>query len=107
VQFILACDEIVLAGCIATWYFARDKTKLSHSLSRSIGRTITYHLGSAALGSLLIAIIQAWGGGGRGIRLRTATHTHLPTRIWLMLRRAASPLADRVSGPKTARPEQF
>lgn len=57
-EFILACEELVIAGCVATWYFTRDKSKMSHSLSKSIGRTIMYHLGSAALGSLIIAVIQ-------------------------------------------------
>jgi hypothetical protein len=60
-QFVLACEEVVIAGCVAAWYFTRDKSKMSHSLSKSIGRTIVYHLGSAALGSLIIAIIQVGG----------------------------------------------
>ena len=57
-QFILACQEIVLAGAVATWYFTREKSSISSPFTSSIYRLVRYHIGSAAFGSLIIAIIQ-------------------------------------------------
>ncbi|XP_030838771.1 choline transporter-like protein 1 isoform X2 [Strongylocentrotus purpuratus] len=57
-QFILACQECTIAGAIAEWFFARDKSLLSTPILKSIYRIIRYHLGSLAFGSLLIAIIM-------------------------------------------------
>jgi len=57
-QFILAFEQMVLAGTIATWYFTRDKSTLRLTVLRSTYRTLRYHIGSLAFGSLIIAIIQ-------------------------------------------------
>eukprot|EP00049_Salpingoeca_infusionum_P017614 m.353687 g.353687 ORF g.353687 m.353687 type:complete len:667 (-) comp16820_c0_seq1:211-2211(-) len=59
-QFILACEEIVIAGSIASWYFTQGSSAglLKMPYCSSIGRLVKYHMGSAAFGSLLIAIIQ-------------------------------------------------
>jgi hypothetical protein len=57
-QFIVACGQIIVAGMIATWYFTRNKSDLDHVMIGSVGRLLRYHLGSAAFGSLIIAIIQ-------------------------------------------------
>merc|ERR1712000_614137 len=58
VQFVLACQEITLAGCYATWYFTHDKEAMKSPVRQSMWRVFRYHLGSAALGSLIIAIIE-------------------------------------------------
>lgn len=57
-QFILACEEICLAGAISAWYFTRDKGQLSWPYFKAVGRLIRYSLGSAAFGSFIIAVIQ-------------------------------------------------
>ncbi|XP_074640243.1 choline transporter-like protein 1 [Tubulanus polymorphus] len=59
-QFVVACHEIVIAGAIATWFFTRNKKKLGccSPILASIGRLIRYHLGSAAFGSFIIALVK-------------------------------------------------
>ncbi|KAI8824855.1 plasma-membrane choline transporter-domain-containing protein [Fimicolochytrium jonesii] len=58
-NWIIAIGQTTIAGSIATWYWARDKKNLpSFPVIRALGRTFRYHLGSLALGSLLIAIVQ-------------------------------------------------
>eukprot|EP00038_Savillea_parva_P000896 m.99716 g.99716 ORF g.99716 m.99716 type:complete len:675 (-) comp10316_c0_seq1:3996-6020(-) len=56
-QFILACEEISLAGCITEWYVNQHETKFG-ALFRSMWRVARYHLGTVAIGSLIIAIVQ-------------------------------------------------
>ncbi|XP_013398047.1 choline transporter-like protein 1 isoform X2 [Lingula anatina] len=58
IQFIIACQQMVIAGAIATWYFHRDKSQIGYPVLASTGRLIRYHLGTVAFGSLIIAIIQ-------------------------------------------------
>ncbi len=59
--FSRACAELVLAGAFASWYFVRDKKRdmPRFILIRSIARTLRYHAGTAAFGSLLLALIKA------------------------------------------------
>ena len=68
--FFAACNEFVLAGCITQWYKAGNKTddsgKIvgresapSGSYFRSVWHLARYHLGSVALGSMIIAVCQA------------------------------------------------
>jgi hypothetical protein len=65
--FLAACHEFVLAGCITNWYKWQGATddageKLTApnmALFRSMGRLARYHLGTVALGSLIIAVVQA------------------------------------------------
>lgn len=57
-EFILACQQMVIAGSVASWYFTRDRSSLSYPISRSIGRLVLYHLGSVALGSFLILLFK-------------------------------------------------
>lgn len=57
--FLNAYNQVTIAGAIATWYWTMDKTeKLDRPLIRSASRTCRYHLGSIAIGSLLIAIVE-------------------------------------------------
>jgi hypothetical protein len=53
-----ACHEFILAGCITNWYKYEGKAP-GFALFRSMWRLIRYHLGTVALGSLIIAICQA------------------------------------------------
>jgi len=58
-QFILAIGEIIFAMAIAKWYFARDKSKIRNGqVWSSMTTSIWYHTGTAAFGSLIIAIIK-------------------------------------------------
>ncbi|KAJ3311676.1 hypothetical protein HDV04_003821 [Boothiomyces sp. JEL0838] len=57
--FFSGINQVTVAGAIATWYWTMDKKKsLKFPVLRSFGRTLLYHLGSIAVGSLLIAIVE-------------------------------------------------
>ncbi|KAK3091614.1 hypothetical protein FSP39_021199 [Pinctada imbricata] len=57
--FIVACQDIVLAGAVATWYFTRQVFfKLGCPILKSTSRLIRYHLGSVAFGSFIIALVR-------------------------------------------------
>ncbi|XP_064090066.1 choline transporter-like protein 1 isoform X2 [Macrobrachium nipponense] len=57
-QFVLHCQDLTIAGAVALWYFARDKKKLGWPIATSMKRMYLYHLGSIAIGSLIIAIMK-------------------------------------------------
>eukprot|EP00588_Corethron_pennatum_P027338 CAMPEP_0194312848 /NCGR_PEP_ID=MMETSP0171-20130528/9771_1 /TAXON_ID=218684 /ORGANISM="Corethron pennatum, Strain L29A3" /LENGTH=625 /DNA_ID=CAMNT_0039067551 /DNA_START=353 /DNA_END=2230 /DNA_ORIENTATION=- len=58
-QFIIAIGEIVLAMCYSKWYFTVDKSgRIDTSIFSATRITLCYHAGTAAFGSLIIAIIQ-------------------------------------------------
>lgn len=57
-QFCIACQHMVIAGAVAEWFFTRSKENLESPLRKSFNRLIRYHLGSIALGSLLVALVQ-------------------------------------------------
>ncbi|XP_018324863.1 CTL-like protein 1 [Agrilus planipennis] len=56
-EFIMACQQMVIAGAVAHWFY-RNKYKDDSHISYAIGKLIKYHLGSVALGSLLITIVK-------------------------------------------------
>uniref|UniRef100_A0A131YNU4 Choline transporter-like protein n=1 Tax=Rhipicephalus appendiculatus TaxID=34631 RepID=A0A131YNU4_RHIAP len=57
-EFVLACQQAVIAGVIASWYFCKDRTTLVWPVGRSAARLFIYHLGSVALGSLLTPLCR-------------------------------------------------
>jgi len=58
-QYIIALGQIIVALCIAKWYFTRDKGQIGNStVFSSIKQAGWYHCGTAAFGSLIIAIIK-------------------------------------------------
>ncbi|KAL3284220.1 hypothetical protein HHI36_018383 [Cryptolaemus montrouzieri] len=57
-QFLIGCQHIVIAGAVSIWYFTRDKSKLGSPINQSFYNLIRFHLGSVALGSLIIAVVQ-------------------------------------------------
>ncbi|XP_077986585.1 choline transporter-like protein 2 [Glandiceps talaboti] len=59
-NFIIALDQIVLAGAFASYYWAFTKPKdiPVFPVTASLWRALRYHLGTLAFGSLIIAIIQ-------------------------------------------------
>ncbi|KAJ3043032.1 hypothetical protein HDV00_005939 [Rhizophlyctis rosea] len=57
--FLVGFSQLTLAGAFSLWYWTLDKRRIpSFPVLRSLYRTIRYHLGSIALGSVLIAIVQ-------------------------------------------------
>jgi hypothetical protein len=58
-EFIVAIGQLVMALCFSSWYFTREKEKISSlTVLWSLRIALVYHLGTAAFGSLIIAIIQ-------------------------------------------------
>ncbi|XP_064625712.1 choline transporter-like protein 1 [Lineus longissimus] len=57
-EFILACEELVIAGSVAQWYFTRSKNDVSCPIGKSICRLITHHIGSAAFGAFIITLVK-------------------------------------------------
>lgn len=58
IEFIIACQHMIIAGSVATWFFTRNKDNVSSPISTSISYLFNYHLGSVALGSFIITILQ-------------------------------------------------
>ena len=62
-NFITALGQCVLAGSFASWYWSgigpdRSRNLPTFPLLGSLGRTLRYHTGSLAFGSLIIALVQ-------------------------------------------------
>lgn len=57
-NFIIACQHVVIAGAVAGWYFARDKSSLKLPIASSFWRLVRYHMGSVAFGAFIIALVQ-------------------------------------------------
>jgi len=57
-EFILACQQFVIAGTVVFWYFTRNKKTLSCPIGKSICRLILHHIGSIAFGSLVITLVK-------------------------------------------------
>ncbi|XP_065201417.1 choline transporter-like protein 1 isoform X2 [Planococcus citri] len=58
IQFLISCQHMVIAGATATWYFSRDKTRINNTITISYKNLLKFHLGSVALGSLIMNIVQ-------------------------------------------------
>ncbi|KAG9345506.1 hypothetical protein JZ751_008650 [Albula glossodonta] len=58
-EFILACQQMTVAGAVVTYYFTRDKTKLPLTpILSSVFRLIRYHLGTVAKGAFIIMLVK-------------------------------------------------
>ncbi|XP_059622600.1 choline transporter-like protein 1 [Phlebotomus argentipes] len=57
-QFVMGCQHCVIAGTVAAWFFARDKSALSCPMAGSFKRLLRYHLGTVACGSLIVSLVQ-------------------------------------------------
>lgn len=57
-EFILSCQQIVIAGAVSTWYFSRDRDNLGFPILSSFRELICRHIGSVALGSFLITLLK-------------------------------------------------
>ncbi|KAK2583579.1 hypothetical protein KPH14_009523 [Odynerus spinipes] len=56
-EFIIACQDMVIAGAVAHWYF-RGKDASPSPVCSAIGNLISYHMGSVACGSFLITLFK-------------------------------------------------
>ncbi|XP_022835299.1 CTL-like protein 2 isoform X3 [Spodoptera litura] len=57
--FISGVSDMMLASTFSTWYWTYDKKDLPFfTLTSGIYRTVRYHLGTVAFGSLIIAIVR-------------------------------------------------
>ncbi|GAM18465.1 hypothetical protein SAMD00019534_016400, partial [Acytostelium subglobosum LB1] len=57
--FILAVNQCTIAGAIALWYWVMNKKDTPYfPVWKSFFRVLRYHLGSLALGSLILAVVQ-------------------------------------------------
>lgn len=57
IWFVSGLSQMILAGSFASWYWTFDKRDVPFFVvTASVGRTIRYHLGTVAFGSLIISI---------------------------------------------------
>uniref|UniRef100_A0A8C9W5K2 Choline transporter-like protein n=1 Tax=Scleropages formosus TaxID=113540 RepID=A0A8C9W5K2_SCLFO len=58
-EFILACQQMTVAGAVVTYYFTRDKSNLPLTpILTSVFRLVRYHLGTVAKGSFIITLVK-------------------------------------------------
>ncbi|NP_001085247.1 choline transporter-like protein 1 isoform X1 [Xenopus laevis] len=58
-EFILACQQMTIAGAVVTYYFTRNKNDLPFTpILASVNRLIRYHLGTVAKGAFIITLVK-------------------------------------------------
>ncbi|XP_076025857.1 choline transporter-like protein 1 [Genypterus blacodes] len=58
-EFILACQQMTVAGAVVTYYFTRDKNRLPVTpILSSVLRLVRFHLGTVAKGSFIITLVK-------------------------------------------------
>ncbi|KAH3695270.1 choline transporter-like protein 1 isoform X1 [Dreissena polymorpha] len=57
-EFIIACQQLVVCGSVATWYFTRDRSQLGCPIVDAIKLLICHHLGSVAFGAFIITLVK-------------------------------------------------
>ncbi|KAL7520434.1 hypothetical protein ACHAWX_005161 [Stephanocyclus meneghinianus] len=58
-QFIVAVGQLAVAVAVSKWYFSRNRRNVGNStFMKSIFVVLVYHLGTAAFGALIIAMIK-------------------------------------------------
>ncbi|KAM9329631.1 choline transporter-like protein 1 [Gastrophryne carolinensis] len=58
-EFILACQQMTIAGAVVTYYFTRNKNNLPFTpIIASVNRLIRYHLGTVAKGAFIITLVK-------------------------------------------------
>jgi hypothetical protein len=56
--FFIAVGDMISAGAVGRWYYTHDKKGVQWYLTGAMKTTLRYHLGSAAFGALIIAVVQ-------------------------------------------------
>ncbi|TKS68183.1 Choline transporter-like protein 1 [Collichthys lucidus] len=58
-EFILAFQQMTIAGAVVTYYFTKNKSQLPVTpILSSMARTVRYHLGTLAKGSFIITLVK-------------------------------------------------
>ncbi|KAK6493361.1 choline transporter-like protein 1 [Huso huso] len=57
-EFILACQQMTVAGAVVTYYFTREKANLTLPILASVFRLLRYHIGTVAKGSFIITLVK-------------------------------------------------
>ncbi|XP_066514781.1 choline transporter-like protein 1 [Hoplias malabaricus] len=58
-EFILACQQMTVAGAVVTYYFTRDKSQLPLTpILSSVICLMRYHLGTVAKGAFIITLVE-------------------------------------------------
>ncbi|KAK3090735.1 hypothetical protein FSP39_014173, partial [Pinctada imbricata] len=57
-EFIIACQQLVVSGAVATWYFTRDKNTVRCPIGNAMKLLISHHLGSVAFGAFIITLVK-------------------------------------------------
>ncbi|XP_061100716.1 choline transporter-like protein 1 isoform X2 [Conger conger] len=58
-EFLLACQQMTIAGAVVTYYFTRNKSQLPLTPIVTSGlRLMRYHLGTVAKGSFIITLVE-------------------------------------------------
>ncbi|KAM4708556.1 choline transporter-like protein 1 [Discoglossus pictus] len=58
-EFILACQQMTIAGAVVTYYFTRNKRDLPFTpILASVNRLIRYHLGTVVKGAFIITLVK-------------------------------------------------
>ncbi|KAI4905809.1 hypothetical protein NFI96_017014 [Prochilodus magdalenae] len=58
-EFILACQQMTVAGAVVTYYFTRDKSQLPMTpILTSVMSVMRYHLGTVAKGAFIITLVE-------------------------------------------------
>ncbi|XP_035516613.1 choline transporter-like protein 1 [Morone saxatilis] len=58
-EFILAFQQMTIAGAVVTYYFTRNKSQMPATpILSSMARTVRYHLGTLAKGSFIITLVK-------------------------------------------------
>ncbi|CAN9510388.1 unnamed protein product [Ophioblennius macclurei] len=58
-EFILAFQQMTIAGAVVTYYFTRNKSQMPATpLLSSMWRTVCYHMGTLAKGSFIITLVK-------------------------------------------------
>ncbi|KAF4071271.1 hypothetical protein AMELA_G00271240 [Ameiurus melas] len=58
-EFILACQQMTIAGAVVTYYFTREKSQLPPTpILSSVMDLMRYHLGTVAKGAFIITLVE-------------------------------------------------
>ena len=59
-QFIVAVGQLVVSLAVSIWFFSKDRKRevSNYTFIRSLCLVLVYHLGTAAFGSLIIAVVK-------------------------------------------------
>eukprot|EP00102_Acyrthosiphon_pisum_P025665 XP_016662875.1 PREDICTED: choline transporter-like protein 1 [Acyrthosiphon pisum] len=49
IQFIIGCQDMIIARCVSTWFFTRNKDDVTDPISCSIKYLLKHHLGSVTI----------------------------------------------------------